>query len=127
MSGARKPLYWVASSLKDLKSMPEVIQKSFGTALRHVQYGESPYLVKALSGFRSGSVLQLSEDHDRSTYRAVYTVKFPGAVYVLHVFQKKSKHGVRTPRVDVELIGRRLGLAQQHHEASMRRQDYYHD
>lgn len=111
----RRPLFWIASSLKDLKAMPVAVQKSFGTALRHVQYGERPDNAKALYGFGGASVLELVEDFDRSTYRAVYTVNFPGAIYVLHVFQKKSKRGIRTPRADLELVRSRLRLAQKHH------------
>lgn len=116
----RKPLYWIASSLKDLKEMPEPVQKTFGTALRDVQYGESPDEAKALSGFGGGGVRELVKDHDRSTFRAVYTVSFPGAVYVLHAFQKKSKRGIKTPRKDLDLIRSRLKLARTHYDASKR-------
>lgn len=80
------------------------VQKTFGTALRDVQYGEKPDIAKALSGFGGGSVLELVEDHDRRTFRVVYTVSFPGAVYVLHVFQKKSKRGIKTPREEIEVV-----------------------
>ena len=99
--------------------MPVPVQKTFGTGLRDAQYGETPDIAKRLSGFGGGSVLELVEDH-RRTYRAVYTVSMPEAVYVLHAFQKKSKRGIRTPHEDVELIRRRLRIAARHHEESRR-------
>lgn len=68
-------------------------------------------------------MLELVEDHDRRTFRAVYTVSFPGAVYVLHVFQKKSKRGIKTPREEIELVKSRLRLAQEHYDESRRRKD----
>ena len=71
-------------------------------------------VTEPLKGFGGAGVLELIEEHDRGTYRAVYTVKFPGVVYVLHVFQKKSKRGVATPRHDIELIRSRYELAQDH-------------
>jgi len=120
---ARKPLYWIASSLKDLKAMPVPIQKVFGAGLRDVQYGDRPIAAKILSGFGSGGVQELVEDYDRGTFRAVYTVNFPGAVYVLHVFQKKSRRGIRTAREDLELIRNRLAQARIHHEASRQRRE----
>jgi len=113
---SRKPLYGIASSLEDLKAMPVPVQKAFRTALRDVQYGETPEIAKALSGFGGGGVLELVEDYDRGTYRAVYTVNFPGAVDVLHAFQKKSRRGIKTPREDVELVRSQLRLARAHHE-----------
>lgn len=122
-SRPRTPLYWIASSLKDLKAMPVPVQKTFGTTLRDVQHGDTPKEAKALSGFDGGSVLELVEDHDRSTYRAVYTVRFAGAVYVLHVFQKKSRKGIKTPKEDVDLIKLRLKRAREHYETLPREED----
>lgn len=101
------------------------VQKFFGAALRDVQYGETPPEAKPWKGLGSG-VLEIVEDHDRSTYRAVYTVSFPDVVYVLHVFQKKSKHGIATPRLDVELVRSRYKLAREHYLA-WRRQQEEHD
>jgi len=106
--------------------MPVQVQKTFGTALRDVQDGETPIETKALSGFGGASVLELLEDYDRRTFRAVYTVGFPGAVYVLHVFEKKSRHGIKTPREDVALIKSRLKIAREHYDA-WRREEKDHD
>jgi phage-related protein len=66
--------------------MPVPLQKAFGTAFRSVQLGGTPQTAKPLRGFGRAGVLELVEDYDRGTYRAVYTVNFPGVVYVLHVF-----------------------------------------
>lgn len=115
-SQGRKPLYWMGASLKDLKAMAGAVQKFFGAALRDVQYGDTPEAAKPWKGLGSG-VLEIVEDHDRNTYRAVYVVSFPGVVYVLHVFKKKAKHGVATPRPDVELVRSRYKLACEHYRA----------
>ncbi len=114
-SAPPKPLYWIASSLKDLKAMPVPLQKAFGTALRSVQLGGMPQAAKPLKGFGGAGVLELPEDYNRGTYRAVYTVNFPGVVYVLHVFQKKSKRGIATPRHDIDLVRSRYQLARDHY------------
>jgi phage-related protein len=121
-SPLRKPLYWMGSSLKDLKAMAVTVQKFFGAALRDVQYGETPDDAKPWKGLGSG-VLEIVEDYDRNTYRAVYTVSFAGAVYVLHVFQKKAKHGIATPRPDVDLVRSRYKLAREHYRALRQRQE----
>jgi len=95
--------------------MPVPLQKAFGTALRSVQLGGTPQMAKPLKGFGGAGVLELVEDYDRGTYRAVYTVNFPGVVYVLHVFQKKSKRGIATPRHDIDLVRSRYQLARDHY------------
>ena len=110
-----KSLYWIASSLKDLKAMPVPLQKAFGTALRSVQLGGTPRTAKPLKGFGGAGVLELVEGYDRRTYRAAYTVNFAGVVYVLHVFQKKSKRGIATPRRDIDLVRSRYQLAREHY------------
>jgi phage-related protein len=112
----RKPVHFVASSLKDLQALPGAVQDDFGRWLLDVQYGDTPAVAKPLKGFSGSGVLELIEDHDTNTYRAVYTVKFAGAVYVLHVFQKKSKSGVATPQHEIELVRRRLEIARQHYQ-----------
>lgn len=91
----------------DLTAMPERVKKDFGGALHAVQEGRTPDEAKPLKGKLNGAV-QLSEDHDGDTYRAVYTVELEDAVYVLHCFQKKSKRGRATPQADLDLIERRL-------------------
>src|SRR5439155_19019123 len=100
--------------------------EAFGTALHLVQLGDTPLGAKPLKGFGGAGVLELAEDFDRGTYRAVYTVKFEKAVYVLHVFQKKSRRGIATPVRDIELVKQRLRLASEHY-ASLPHQEDDHD
>ena len=99
MNSVPKPVEWIASSLDDLKDFPEEVQQAVGFALYRAQCGEKHGSVKPLKGFKGISVLEVSQDFDGDTYRAVYTVKFEEVVYVLHVFQKKSKHGIATPKI----------------------------
>ena len=108
-----KPLYWVGSSKRDLLSMPRPVEDLFGYALYLAQDGRKHEQAKPLKGFGSAGVLEVVEDWDRSTYRAVYTVRFEGVVFVLHIFQKKSKRGVATPKADIDLIRERLKVAEQ--------------
>ncbi|MBU0620865.1 MAG: type II toxin-antitoxin system RelE/ParE family toxin [Gammaproteobacteria bacterium] len=111
-----KPLEWVASSKKDLLSMPPEVIDVFGYALHLAQHGSKHLQAKPLKGFGSAGVLEIVEDDDGNTYRAVYTVRFGNAIYVLHCFQKKSHKGIATPKQDLDLIHARLKLAQQHAE-----------
>ena len=108
-----KPLYWVGSSKRDLLSLPEPVVDLFGYALYLAQDGKKHGQAKPLKGFGSAGVLEVVEDWDQSTYRAVYTVRFEGVVFVLHMFQKKSKRGVATPKADIDLIRERLKVAEQ--------------
>ena len=110
-----KPVVWIGSSKEDLQSLPATVQDVFGYALYLAQVGKKHPETKPLHGFGGASVLEVVEDYRGNTYRAVYTVRFVEAVYVLHVFQKKSKHGVATPRSDVDLIKERLKRAQEFH------------
>ena len=109
-----KPLYWVASSKKDLLKMPDEVQDVFGYALHQAQVGNKSVQAKPLKGFGSAGVLEVVEDLHGDTYRAVYTVKFANAVYVLHCFQKKSTKGIETPKPDVDKIRERLKAAEAH-------------
>lgn len=111
-----KPVEWVASSKKDLMSMPSEVVDVFGFALHVAQHGGKHLQAKPLKGFGSAGVLEIVEDDDGSTYRAVYTVRFGNALYVLHCFQKKSHKGIETPKQDMDLIRDRLKLAQHHAE-----------
>ena len=111
-----KPLEWVGSSRADLKRFPEPVRKEVGHALHLVQAGETPHQAKPLRGFGGRGVLELVEHHDGNTYRAVYTVRFLEAVYVLHTFQKKSKKGIATPKQDIDLIKRRLRTAAEQYQ-----------
>lgn len=109
-----KPLYWVGSSKKDLQSLPEDVQDVFGYALHLAQAGSKHAQAKPLKGFGGAGALEVVEDFFSDTYRAVYTVKFGDAVYVLHVFQKKSSSGVATPKPDMDKIRERLKAAESH-------------
>jgi phage-related protein len=113
-----KQLEWVASSKKDLLAMPEEVVDVFGYALHLAQHGGKHFQSKPLKGFGSAGVLEVVEDDDGNTYRAVYTVKFGNAVYVLHCFQKKSHKGIETAKQDMDLIRSRIVLAQQHAEGA---------
>lgn len=109
-----KPVHWVGSALRDLKSMPEDVRDAVGYALFLAQTGGKGAKAKPLSGFGSAGILEVVENVADGTYRAVYTVRFASAVYVLHCFQKKSKTGIATPKADMELIRARLALAEAH-------------
>ncbi|EMM0381937.1 addiction module toxin RelE [Pluralibacter gergoviae] len=109
-----KSLYWVGSSRKDLQSLPDDVQDVFGYALYLAQTGSKHSQSKVLKGFGSAGVLEVVEQFFGSTYRAVYTVKFADAVYVLHAFQKKSSSGIATPKCDLNKIHERLKAAEDH-------------
>ena len=87
-----------------------------GGALWEAQTGGKAGWAKPLKGFSGAGVLEVVDDHDGDTYRAVYTVRFAGVVYVLHAFQKKSKRGIATPKHDIALIEQRLKRAREDHE-----------
>ena len=108
---------WIASSRHDMRAMPKDVRRSFGVALYAVQTGQTPPIAKVLKGFGGAGVLELIEDDAGGTYRAVYTVRYATAVYVLHVFQKKSKRGKATPQRDIDLVEERLKRAREIHEA----------
>lgn len=118
-----KPCLFIASSRDDLQGFPDVVRQDIGHALYEAQCGFEPLHVKALKGFGSRGVLEVVEDHDGDTYRAVYTVRFASAIYVLHAFQKKSKKGIATPKQDVELIKRRLKVAEDDHRRRQTEED----
>ncbi len=103
----KKPIVWMGSSKRDLIDMPDTVKKDFGGALHGIQEGRVPDASKALKGKAKGAI-QLSEDDDGETYRAVYTTELQDTVYVLHCFQKKSKKGAETPKADIDLIETRL-------------------
>lgn len=115
-----KPVAWIASSLKDLKEMPEEVRRFFGVALFMAQTGGKHPDAKPLKGFSGAGVLEIVEDHDGDTYRAVYTVRFADVVYVLHAFQKKSKTGIATPQAEIDKIKTRLKMAEELHRVKGR-------
>ena len=108
MPDAVKPVIWMGSSLRDLRAMPEAVRRDIGQALYTTQQGDTDPAAKPLKGFGGARVMEIVERDPSGAYRAVYTVEFADAVYVLHVFQKKSKRGIATPKQDIDLIRRRL-------------------
>jgi phage-related protein len=113
---AVKPLFWVGSSLHDMRDFPEEVRRTMGFALWQAQQGGKHLDAKVLQGFGGAGLLEVIEDHHGGTFRGVYTVKFAGAVYSLHSFQKKSKKGVKTPASDMNLIRQRLKAAEKHYK-----------
>jgi len=111
---ALKPVAWIASCRKDLQAFPEPVRRKVGYALYRAQEGKASVDAKTMKGLGTG-VAEVVADHDRNAYRAVYTVRFARAIYVLHVFQKKSKKGIATPKHDIDLIRRRLRAAAEHY------------
>jgi phage-related protein len=112
MLDTTKPLAWIGSSKKDLMALPLDVRKFFGHALDFAQRGDKHDAAKVLKGFGSAGVLELVESDQGGTYRAVYTVKFAEAVFVLHCFNKKSKRGIETPKEDMDIIRARLRIAE---------------
>jgi phage-related protein len=108
-----RPLAWVGTSRDDLREFPEEVRRAMGVGLRFAQRGEKHPNAKPLHGFGGAGVLEIVEDDDGETYRAVYTVTLPDAVYVLHAFQKKSTRGIKTPQRELETIHRRLREARE--------------
>ena len=109
------PLFWAGSSKRDLLKFPEDVRDAIGTALSVAQFGGKHPAAKPWKGEGPG-VLEIVDDHDGNTYRAVYVVRFAGAVYVLHCFQKKSKKGIATSKADVDTVSARLKLARKDYE-----------
>jgi phage-related protein len=111
-----RPLVWVGTTLKDLKAFPDEVKKVMGYAMHLAQTGEKHPDAKPLKGFGGAGVLEVVDDFDGDTYRAVYTVKFAGAVYALHAFQKKSRKGSQTSKADIEKVKARLKQAEEIHQ-----------
>ena len=112
-----KAVEWIGSSYKDFTSFPEGVQQEMGYALYLAQAGRRHLSAKPLKGFGGAGVVELVGDDQHGAYRAVYTVKFESAVYVLHAFQKKSKKGIKTPHEEIELVQRRLKIAEEDYKA----------
>ena len=116
-SVALKPVEWTGSCRKDLRAFPEPVRRKVGYALYRAQECKLSLDAKLMKGLRPG-VAEVVADHDRNAYRAVYSVRFARAIYVLHVFQKKSKTGIATPKQEIDLIRRRLKTAAEHYRNS---------
>ena len=111
MDGELKPVRWIGASLRDLRSFPRSVRIDIGHALFAAQQGKIDPAAKPLRGF-GGSVLEIVASHHGNAWRAVYTVRFQDAVYVLHVFQKESTRGIVTPKREIDLIKQRLAEAE---------------
>jgi phage-related protein len=121
MARPLRPLRWVSSSKRDFQEFPAEVQDEFGFELHLAQIGQHPPSAKLLKGFGSGMV-ELVDDFDGDTYRAVYTVRFADAVYVLRAFMKKSKQGIKTPQHDIDLVKRRLRHAEEDYAERSRKE-----
>lgn len=113
-----RPVEWLGSTLKDLRALPAPVQDDFGYALYLAQTGDKHQHTKPLTGFDGAGVLEVVSQHNAAAYRAIYTVRFEEAVYVLHVFQKKSKSGIATPAEEMRVVEIRLKEAQRRHAES---------
>ena len=103
-----KPVRWVGSARDDLRRFPAVARRNIGLAQRNDKHPTA----KPLKGFGGAGVLEIVENCEGGTCRAVYTVRFSDAVYVLHAFVKKSKHGIKTPKHEIDLLKQRLRQAE---------------
>ena len=115
MNGGPKPIRWVGTSLRDLRSFPRAVRRDIGHALFTAQEGRTDPAAKPLKGFGGASVLEIVASHHGNAWRAVYTVGFQDAIYVLHVFQKKSTKGIVTLKREIDLIKQRLAEAERDH------------
>ncbi len=114
-----RPVEWLGTSKKDFTAFPGEVQHEMGFALYRAQVGAMHVSAKPLKGFGGAGVVEIVEDHQGGTYRAVYTVRFAEAVYVLHAFHKKSRKGVKTDAGDIETVRRRLKIAEEQSRHSL--------
>ena len=115
-----KRIDFIGSSREGLKKFPEEVKLNIGYALYEAQRGQKPAAAKPLKGFSGAGVLEIVENFSSGTYRTVYTVRFQKVIYILHCFQKKSKHGVKTPQQDINLIKQRLRVAKEDYNTNYR-------
>ena len=120
IASAIKPVVWIGSAKEDLSDFPEDARDAIGFALFVAQRGGKHLDARPLRGFAGAGVLEVVERHDGDTYRAVYTVRLAGRIYVLHAFQKKAKSGIATPKAEIDLVKARLARAEREHAASLR-------
>lgn len=109
----RRELFWVGTTLDDIRAFPEEVRREMGHALHLAQLGDKSPSAKPLRGFRGAGVLEVVETFDGNAYRAVYTVRFASGVYALHAFQKKSHHGIATDKHEIDIVARRLREAEE--------------
>jgi len=115
--GQMKPLGWIGSAKDDLLAFPDPVIREVGHALYVAQTGGKHASAKPPRGFGGAGVLEIVEDHDGDTYRAVYTVRFADVVYVLHAFQKKARTGIATPTTEIDRVRARLRRAEEEYAA----------
>ena len=120
MTESARTLKYISSSEKDLGKLPQDVQEVFLHGLALALIGEQHPDAEPMKGFGDACVLEIRERHKGDAFRAVYTVRFEKAVYVLHVFKKKSKKGIETPKPDMELIKLRLKAAEVHYKANFK-------
>lgn len=123
ISPSIKPVVWIGSTKADLSAFPEEVKDAVGYALYVAQQGGKHWDAKPLKGFGGAGIVEIVEDHDGNTYRAVYTVRLAGRIYVLHAFQKRSKRGIETPKGEIDLIRLRLRRAEEEHTKWLERQE----
>ena len=111
-----KPVRWVGSCKEDISAFPIDVRRRIGGGLWDAQIGSKATYAKPLKGFGDAAVLEVADDFDGDTYRAVYTVRFARVVYVLHAFQKKAKRGIATPKAELDVIERRLRRAREDYQ-----------
>ncbi len=115
MQGDLKSVRWIGTSLRDLRSFPSSVGRDIGHAIFTAQEGKTDPAAKPLKGFAGARVLEIVASHHGNAWRAIYTVRFQNAVYVLHAFQKKSTKGIATPTREIALIRQRLAEAERDH------------
>jgi phage-related protein len=115
MNNQVRPVVWIGSSRRDLRAMPRQVRRDIGQALYTAQQGMTDPAAKPLKGFGGVRVMEIVERYRTDAFRAVYTAHFEDVVYMLHVFQKKSKSGIATPARELELIHKRFTEAERHH------------
>ena len=111
-----KPVHWIASSKRDLQNLPNGVRREAGYSLLLAQKGDKSLNAVPLVGFGDAGVIEVVVNDVSGTYRTIYTARLKHAIYVLHVFQKKSKSGIATPKIDLDLVKRRLKVARNHHK-----------
>jgi len=116
MKETAKPIFYLGSTQKDISKLPKEVKEAFVQGIYLASLGDTHPDSKVMKGFKGTGVVELIKDHKGDTFRGVYTVKFKGIVYVLHVFKKKSHSGISTPKKDKELIESRLKWAQRHYK-----------
>ncbi|APH74086.1 type II toxin-antitoxin system RelE/ParE family toxin [Aquibium oceanicum] len=117
-----KTTFFLGSSLDQIRSFPKEVRQEVGFAIETAQLGGKAINVVPLVGFKGAGILEIFSDFDGNTFRAVYTVRFPETIYVLHAFMKKSKRGISTPRQEMEMIRSRLKAAERHYENEKKRE-----